>query len=138
MTVTVIGTGLIGGSLALSLKGYSFCSKVIGVESNSSYAELALKLNLVDEICNIKDAVRKSDFIIIAVPVDVALNVLNDVLDLVDNQIVIDVGSTKEQIVKSANFHPKRKRFVATHPIWGTEYSGPQAAKIGRASCRER
>jgi prephenate dehydrogenase len=128
MTVTVIGTGLIGGSLALSLKGNSFCSKVIGVESNSSYAELALKLNLVDEICNVKDAVSKSDFIIIAVPVDVALNVLNDVLDLVDRQVVIDVGSTKEQIVKSANFHPKRKRFVATHPIWGTEYSGPRAA----------
>jgi prephenate dehydrogenase len=128
MIVSVIGTGLIGGSLALTLKGNSFCGKVIGVDSNIANAQLALQLNIVDKIENLQNAVRNSDFIIIAVPVDVALIVLPEVLDLIDNQVVMDVGSTKEQIVKIASSLPKRKRFVATHPIWGTEYSGPQAA----------
>jgi prephenate dehydrogenase len=128
MIVSVIGTGLIGGSLALTLKGNSFCNKVIGVDSNTANAQLALQLNIVDSIDTLQNAVINSDFIIIAVPVDVALRVLPEVLDLIENQVVIDVGSTKEQIVKVASQHPKRKRFVATHPIWGTEYSGPQAA----------
>ena len=128
MTVSVIGTGLIGGSLALTLKGNSFCNKVIGVDSNITNAALAFELQIVDEISSLQDAVKNSDFVIIAVPVDVALKVLPEVLDLIDNQVVIDVGSTKEQIVKTSSRHPKRKRFVATHPIWGTEYSGPQAA----------
>jgi prephenate dehydrogenase len=128
MIVSVIGTGLIGGSLALTLKGNSFCDKVIGVDSNMANAQLALQLQIVDKIENLQNAVRNSDFIIIAVPVDVALIVLPEVLDLIDNQVVMDVGSTKEQIVKIASSLPKRKRFVATHPIWGTEYSGPQAA----------
>jgi prephenate dehydrogenase len=128
MIVSVIGTGLIGGSLALTLKGNSFCDKVIGVDSNIANAQLALQLQIVDKIENLQNAVRNSDFIIIAVPVDVALIVLPEVLDLIDNQVVMDVGSTKEQIVRIASSLPKRKRFVATHPIWGTEYSGPQAA----------
>ncbi|MDR3611133.1 MAG: prephenate dehydrogenase [Ignavibacteriaceae bacterium] len=131
MTVAVIGTGLIGGSLALTLRNNLFCSKVIGVDSNKVNADLALKLNLVDKVSNIKEAVKDSDLIIIAVPVDAALNVLMEVLDMVDKQVVIDVGSTKEQIIKAASYHPKRKRFVATHPIWGTEFSGPKAAISG-------
>ena len=128
MIVSVIGTGLIGGSLALTLKGNSFCNKVIGVDSNIDNAKVALQLQIVDKIDNLQNAVRNSDLIIIAVPVDVALSVLPAVLDLIDNQVVMDVGSTKEQIVKTASSHPKRKRFVPTHPIWGTEYSGPRAA----------
>ncbi len=128
MIVTVIGTGLIGGSMALTLKENSFCTSVIGVESNRENAKLALKLGIVDEICSLDDAVVKSDLVIIAVPVDIALEVLPRVLDLVDKQVVLDVGSTKELIVKTASVHAKRKRFVATHPIWGTEYSGPGAA----------
>jgi prephenate dehydrogenase len=131
MIVTVIGTGLIGGSLALTLKDNSFCNKVIGVDSNIANAQLALQLKIVDKIDILQNAVRSSDFIIIAVPVDAALRILPEVLDLIDNQVVIDVGSTKEQIVKTASSHPRRKRFVATHPIWGTEYSGPQAAIKG-------
>jgi prephenate dehydrogenase len=131
MITAVIGTGLIGGSLALSLKENSFSRKIIGVESNPAYASLALKLGIADEICSLHDAVIKADLVIIAVPVDVALTILPEVLDLVDRQVVIDVGSTKEQITKIASAHPKRKRFVATHPIWGTEYSGPKAAVAG-------
>jgi prephenate dehydrogenase len=131
MIISVIGTGLIGGSLALTLKGNAFCDEVIGVDSNSTNAHLALQLKIVDKINNLNDAVRNSDLIIIAVPVDSALIVLPEVLDIIDNQVVIDVGSTKEQIVKTVSSHPKRKRFVATHPIWGTEYSGPGAAIKG-------
>jgi prephenate dehydrogenase len=128
MIVSVVGTGLIGGSLALTLKGNSFCNNVIGVDSNIANAQVALQLHIVDKIDNLQNAVRNSDLIIIAVPVDAALEVLPQVLDLIENQVVIDVGSTKEQIIKTVSSHPKRKRFVATHPIWGTEYSGPQAA----------
>jgi len=131
MIVTVVGTGLIGGSMALTLKANSFCTSVIGVESNQTNAELALKLGLVDEICSLDEAVVKSDLVIVAVPVDTALNVLPKVLDLIDHHVVIDVGSTKELIVKAATGHVNRKRFVATHPIWGTEYSGPEAALKG-------
>jgi prephenate dehydrogenase len=131
MIITVIGTGLIGGSMALTLKANSFCTKVIGVESNYANSQTALKLGLVDEINSLSEAVDKADLIIVAVPVDTALTVLPQVLDHIDNHVVIDVGSTKEQIVAAAAGHPKRKRFVATHPIWGTEYSGPQAAVNG-------
>jgi len=116
MIVTVIGTGLIGGSMALTLKANSFCSKVIGVESNYANSQTALKLGLVDEINSLSEAVDKSDLIIIAVPVDTALTVLPQVLDHIDNHVVIDVGSTKEQIVAAAAGHPKRKRFVAILP----------------------
>ena len=131
MITAVIGTGLMGGSLALSLKSNSFSRKIIGVESNTANAALALKLGIADEICSLHDAVLKADLVIIAVPVDVALVVLPEVLDIAKDQVVIDVGSTKEQIVKIASAHPNRKRFVATHPIWGTEYSGPKAAVAG-------
>src|ERR1035441_4044477 len=133
MIVSVIGTGLIGGSLALTLKGNSFCNKVIGVDSNIDNAQVALQLQIVDKIDNLQNAVRNSDLIIIAVPVDVALSVLPAVLDLIDNQVVIDVGSTKEQIVKTASSHPKRKRFVPTHPIWGRS----EERRVGK-ECRSR
>jgi prephenate dehydrogenase len=131
MTISIIGTGLIGGSLALTLKDNGFCDEVIGVESNEANAKSAIELGIVDKISNLNYAVKNSDLIIIAIPVDSALTVLPEVLNLVDKQCVIDVGSTKEQIVKTASLHPRRGRFVATHPIWGTEHSGPEAAIKG-------
>lgn len=128
LKVTIIGTGLIGGSLALDLKSSGFCDYVIGVESNPVHAEQALQRKLVDEISSIQTAVKKSDMIIIAVPVDTALKLLPSIMDLIENQVVIDVGSTKEPILKSIAQKINRGRFVATHPIWGTEHSGPNAA----------
>ncbi len=129
MIITVIGIGLIGGSMTLSLREKGFVRHVIGIDSNGEHARRALELKLVDEISNdLADAVGRSQLVIIAVPVNAAETMLPQLLDHVTNQVVIDVGSTKEGIVNSVKGHSKRKRFVATHPMWGTEYSGPEAA----------
>jgi len=131
MTVTIIGIGLIGGSMALALKEKGFADKVIGVDTNTVHSEKALALGLVDEILELKEAVLQSDLVILATPINAAEALLPLILDMVDKQVVMDVGSTKKIICESAAKHPKRGRFVATHPMWGTEYSGPEAAVKG-------
>ena len=129
MRLAVIGIGLMGGSLALTLKRNGFVSNVIGVDHNSQHQAEALELGLVDEIMSLEDAVRSSDIIAIATPVNIAEKLLPTILNLVDQQVVFDVGSTKESIVNIANSHHKKGRFVPTHPMWGTEFSGPSAAQ---------
>jgi prephenate dehydrogenase len=104
-------------------------SNVIGVDHNTQHQAEALELGLVDEIMTLEDAVRSSDIIAIATPVNIAEKLLPTILDLVDQQVVFDVGSTKESIVNIANGHHKKGRFVPTHPMWGTEFSGPSAAQ---------
>ncbi len=131
MTVTVVGIGLIGGSFALALKDKGLAKKVIGVESNEEHKRKALALRLVDEVKELSEAVEESDLIFLAVPVDAASKLLPSILDKVDKQVVLDAGSTKDGIVEVIKNHPKRNRFVATHPMWGTEYSGPEAAVRG-------
>lgn len=131
MILTVIGIGLIGGSIAKELKQKKFCNKVIGVDSSINHQKIALNNKIVDEIYSLKQAVQMSDIILISIPVDNTSKVLKEVLDLVDKQIVFDVGSIKEKVIQHVNPHPKRKNFVATHPIAGTEFSGPEAAHIG-------
>lgn len=128
MTVTVVGIGLIGGSFALALKDKGIVKKVIGVESNEEHKRKALSLRLVDEVKELEEAVKESDLVFLAVPVDAAVKLLPEILDKVDKQVVMDAGSTKEGIIEIIKDHPKRGRFVATHPMWGTEYSGPEAA----------
>jgi prephenate dehydrogenase len=129
--VTIIGIGLIGGSIAIALKEKGFASKIIGVEANPEHQKEALGLGLVDEINDLDAAIKKSDIIIIAVPVSVADNLIIPVLNKVEGQVVIDVGSTKKSICDAAAASANRKRFVASHPMWGTEYSGPKAAVKG-------
>jgi prephenate dehydrogenase len=131
MTVTVVGIGLIGGSFALALRDKGLVNKVIGVEANEEHKRKALSLRLVDEIKELDEAVKESDLIFLAVPVDVASKLLPSILDNVDRQVVFDAGSTKEGIIEVIKNHPKRGRFVGTHPMWGTEYSGPEAAVRG-------
>jgi len=132
MTVTIIGLGLIGGSLAIDIKKLKIAGRIIGVDNNSKNAESALSLGLVDEIAELDSAVAESDFIIIAIPVDQTIMVLDDVLDKIStNTVVIDVGSTKERICLTAEKHRNRGNFVATHPISGTENFGPLAAFSG-------
>ncbi len=129
MRVTVIGLGLIGGSFALALRAKGLATRLIGVEANPLHAAKALDLGLVDSVLPLTEAVDGADLIAIAVPVDVipqlAVKILNRVTE---NQIVIDMGSTKGELCEIISQHPARHRFVATHPMWGTEYSGPQAA----------
>jgi prephenate dehydrogenase len=131
MKITIIGTGLIGGSLALALKDKQLAGHVIGVEANPNHAEKALELGLVDEILSLEDAIPTSDLIILSIPVDAVEKLLPAILDKLENQVVMDVGSIKAALIERIANHPKRKRFVATHPMWGTEYSGPEAAIKG-------
>jgi len=128
MIVTIIGTGLIGGSMALTLKEKGFATKVFGVDAQEQHLSQALALGIIDEALPLHDAVSLSDLIIIATPINAAENLLPQILDIANNQVVMDVGSTKNNICKIVEAHPKRGRFVATHPMWGTEYSGPEAA----------
>ena len=131
MRVAVVGLGLIGGSFALALKDKSIASSVVGVEANAANAEAAMRLGLVEAVLPLNEAVEGADLVALAVPVDaipqLAIKVLNRVTE---NQIVIDMGSTKEELCEIISQHPRRGRFVATHPMWGTEYSGPEAATV--------
>lgn len=128
MNITIIGLGLIGGSIARDLKS-QISVQVIGVDNNPEHQKIALELGLVHDIKNLEDGVESADVIIIAIPVDKIESLLPAVLHMVkDTQTVIDVGSTKEIICTSIKNHPGRSRFVAAHPLAGTEYSGPQAA----------
>jgi len=131
MKVTIIGTGLIGGSLALALRDRGLATSVTGVDSNQEHGRKALSLQLVDEISELQPAIEKADLVVLAVPVNAVMELLPSILDKVTNQVVIDVGSTKHAILELVKDHPARKRFVATHPMWGTEYSGPEAAVYG-------
>jgi prephenate dehydrogenase len=128
MTITIIGIGLIGGSLAIGLRESGFAKYIIGVERNSDYAKRALELGLVDEIRPITEGVAAADIIIVATPVNTLVTLMPQILDMVDNQIVMDVGSTKMNILEAIKTHPKRANFIATHPMAGTEFSGPDAA----------
>lgn len=131
MTVSIVGIGLIGGSMALTLKEKGFADKLIGVDASKAHCEKALALGLVDEIKEIKEAVLASDLVILATPINAAEALLPEILTLCDKQVVMDVGSTKKIICESVAKNPHRGRFVATHPMWGTEYSGPEAAVKG-------
>lgn len=131
MTVAIIGVGLIGGSMAIAMKDKGLADKVIGVDSNIIHGQKALALGLVDEMSDLDDAIKESHLIVLAIPVDAVEELLPKVLNKVDQQVVIDVGSIKFKVLEAIKDHTKKGRFVATHPMWGTEYSGPEAAVKG-------
>lgn len=126
--IYIIGTGLIGGSLALDFKNVLPDCIIYGIDKNETHLIEALAIGIVDQKATYKD-LYKADLVVLAVPVDVAVNELPKVLDSVsDFSVVMDVGSTKKAICKAVDNHPKRRNFLATHPIAGTEFSGPKAA----------
>lgn len=123
---------MIGGSIAIDLRKGGVATRLLGVELNEAHAKRALAIGLVDEVLPLEEAVRQSDLVITAIPVNSIRTTLLKVLDLAgDNTIVIDTGSTKSQICKAVQHHGKRAQFVAAHPIAGTENSGPDAAFSG-------
>lgn len=130
-TVCIAGLGLIGGSLAIDLRERKFAQVIVGVEEAPEHARQALAAGLVDEICDLAEGIRRSELIILATPVDVILQSLPRVLAAVQNthKTVIDMGSTKAGLLRSIEGHPGRAHYVAVHPMAGTEYSGPRAAK---------
>src|SRR5438876_122264 len=109
--IAIIGVGLIGGSLAIQLHEKKISSRLIGVEANEFHAQQALELELVDEILPLDKAIDQSDVIILAIPVDKMVNLLPSMMGKIDKQIVIDVGSTKQELVEAIKDHPKRGRY---------------------------
>lgn len=127
--VTIVGVGLISGSFALALKQKGLAKNIIGVSRTAASIEKALELGIIDEALSLEEAVKKSDLIYVAIPVDATLSVMKQIMDMVTvKQIVADAGSTKLALCQVLQNHPMRKQFVATHPMWGTEYSGPESA----------
>ncbi|HPH22583.1 MAG TPA: prephenate dehydrogenase [Chitinophagaceae bacterium] len=138
LNICIVGVGLISGSFALALKQHGFAKHIIGVSRTKASEQKALEFGLIDEALPLEEAIAKSDFIYVAIPVDATITVMQQIMNLVtDKQIVVDAGSTKFALCKALENHVNRKRFVATHPMWGTEYSGPEAAVanafVGRA-----
>jgi len=126
--IYVIGIGLIGGSMAIDLKRLNPNLNIFGIDSNAEHLEEALSLNMIDEKATLRDLAH-ADFVVLSTPVDVAVKLLPEILNIInDETLVMDVGSTKRNICKVAEHHPKRRNFLATHPIAGTEFSGPKAA----------
>ncbi len=126
--IYIIGIGLIGGSLALNIKKLNPNAVIYGIDNNAEHLEEALSLNIIDAKAKIDDIVN-ADLIVLSIPVDSSVIELPNILDTVsDDALVIDVGSTKTDICNVVANHPKRRNFLATHPISGTEFSGPKAA----------
>jgi prephenate dehydrogenase len=131
MKVFVVGIGLIGGSMVLDIKKMYPQATIYGVDVNEIHLQEAIALGVIDAAGCIEE-VHDADFVIVSVPVDAALVVLPKVLDVIGEEtIVFEVGSTKAPVCKAVALHPKRRNFIATHPIAGTEFSGPSAAIVG-------
>ena len=130
MNVFIAGLGLLGGSLALALRDRGLADEILGLERNEERAAEALRLGLADRIVTFDEGVAAADLTVLATPVDtlplLAVKALNRVGK---RQTVIDTGSTKGELCEVIAMHAARGRFVAVHPMWGTEHSGPQAAR---------
>mgnify|MGYP001242948261 FL=1 len=132
MTVALIGLGLIGGSFARDLRKSGLITELLGVDADPAHAARARELGLVDRIVALGDAAREADALLLAVPVNAIETLLPRLLDTArDGQTVIDLGSTKLRIAEAVREHPRRERYIAAHPMAGTENAGPDAALEG-------
>lgn len=130
--VSIIGLGLIGGSFARDFKNLYPEAKLVGIDQNESHLKEALSLGLIDVVGSIEVDLSKADLVFIAIPVDATIALLPSILDLVpENCVVTDAGSTKASLCEAVAKHPKRRNYLAAHPIAGTEFSGPSAAVAG-------
>ncbi|TBW30335.1 prephenate dehydrogenase [Gramella sp. KN1008] len=131
MKVYIIGTGLIGGSFALDVKAEVKDVEIFGIDHNEKHLQEALEAGLIDHKAGFDDLVN-ADFVYLAIPVDASMEILPKILDVVnENCVVTDAGSTKEELCEKVAKHPKRRNYLAGHPIAGTEFSGPTAALHG-------
>lgn len=132
MKVMIAGLGLIGGSFALALRDHALAEEILGVERSPEHAAEALRLGLADRMVSFEEGMDEADLVVLAVPVDVlplmAVKALNRAGK---GQVVMDMGSTKGELCEAVSMHARHGRFVAVHPMWGTEYSGPKAACHG-------
>ncbi len=127
-TLSVIGVGHIGGSMAISLKENGFADHIIGVDADPETLNKALRRKIIDEAQDLDGGIQRADIIVLATPMDVMLELLPQTLDRIERQVLLDVGSTKELLLEGVRTHPCRGRFVATHPMAGRENSGIEAA----------
>ena len=131
MNICIIGTGLIGGSMALDIKSIYAEAVIYGIDVNEKNLNDALQLGIIDKKAKNED-LYSADLVIVALPVDIGLVIIPEILDTVGVEtLVIDVGSTKLPICEAITNHKNRHNFMATHPIAGTEFSGPKAAIKG-------
>jgi prephenate dehydrogenase len=129
MKIAILGVGHIGGSMAISLKENGFATQIIGVDKSQISLDKALRRRIIDEAMPLDAALEMADFVVVALPMDVVLDVLPEILSKISKKtVVLDVGSTKKVLLKTVENHPNRSRFVATHPMAGTEFSGIEAA----------
>jgi prephenate dehydrogenase len=130
MTIAIVGVGLIGGSMAIDLRKRGFTDKIIGVDTNIQHQNIALFCGIVDETATLENAIDRSDLIILCTPVDSNCSILPHILNRIGgtSKVVTDMGSTKADIAAISRNNPYRGRYVAAHPMAGTEYSGPMAA----------
>lgn len=129
--IIIIGIGLIGGSFAKGIKRLYPESAIYGFDISKSHLKRALELGLIDGEAS-DEILGQADMVIVCIPVDVLVKELPKVLDAInDDCVVIDAGSTKTLPCKAVENHPKRRNFLACHPIAGTEFSGPSAAFDG-------
>jgi len=128
MTVTIVGLGLMGGSAAIDLKTKRFAKRIIGGDNNPPHRDMALERGLVDDVMSLQSGINEADLIILAIPVDAIKQLLPFVLDSITSQAVTDMGSSQSEIVEAIRKHPRRGNYVASHPMAGTEFSGPDAA----------
>lgn len=117
----------------IDLRKRGFADRIIGVDINQQHLNIAELCGLVDETDSIENAVDRSDLIILSAPVDINCSLLPGILNRIQGtgKVVVDMGSTKGSIARISEDHKGRGRFVAMHPMAGTEFSGPLAA-IGR------
>ena len=114
--------------MALEIRKHLPHVKILGIDSNIEHCQEAIRLGIIDESVQLNE-IYNADMVIVAIPVEATVTILPQALDNVkDDAIVFDVGSTKEDICLKVKKHPKRRNFLATHPIAGTEFSGPSAA----------
>ncbi|MEC3905607.1 prephenate dehydrogenase [Tamlana sp. 2201CG12-4] len=129
--IYIIGVGLIGGSLAIDIKKNDPEVVIHGISRKETTLNKALELKLIDKKATLDD-IENADLVIVSIPVDATVKLLPTILDKIsDTGLVVDAGSTKLDICKVVENHPKRRNFLAMHPIAGTEYSGPTAAIEG-------
>jgi prephenate dehydrogenase len=129
--IYLIGVGLIGGSFAIDIKKHYPNVIIHGISRKEATLNTALELKLIDKKATLDD-IANADLVIVSIPVDATVKLLPTILDKVsDTGLVVDAGSTKEAICKVVEHHPKRRNFLACHPIAGTEKSGPTAAISG-------
>jgi prephenate dehydrogenase len=132
MKITIIGLGLIGGSMAKDLRTTGFATSITGVDNNSEHLKKAKELGLIDNGATFEEGIKNADVVIVAIPVDKIADLMPSILDQIDpSTSVTDVGSTKNLICKSIDDHPRRGNFIPAHPMSGTENSGPEAAEDG-------